>query len=53
MADYLISKAQARQIALTISTSIKAYVESHDKEFQNYLRQENESKNQESKNHVS
>lgn len=53
MAGYLISKAQARQIALTISTGIKAYVESHKEEFQNYLRQEKESKNQESNNHVS
>ncbi|MCU6713217.1 hypothetical protein M6D81_31420 [Paenibacillus sp. J5C_2022] len=46
MADIQISKSQDRQIALTISTGIKAYVESHKEEFHNYLRQEKELKNQ-------
>lgn len=53
MADIQLSKSQARQIALSISTGIKAYVESHKEEFHNYLRQEKESKKQESNNHVS
>lgn len=49
MADFSTSSAQNLQIALAISTDIKAFVETHEKDFQNYLQQENDQRNKKTK----